>query len=94
MFYSKLSLFLYAGIGKAAAVYKAGKKTTDLTLEVLNLNRREVITIDLISNQDFTEVIHNQVKFFISFISNYLTHIGLSLSLDTSIIKIHYVASS
>ncbi|ONK58825.1 uncharacterized protein A4U43_C08F130 [Asparagus officinalis] len=43
------------GTGKAAGKYKTGKKTTDITLEILNLNKREVITIDLISNQEFTE---------------------------------------
>ncbi|XP_057966122.1 zinc finger CCCH domain-containing protein 19 [Malania oleifera] len=40
---------------KAAEPYKVGKKTTDIMLEILNLNKTEVISIDIISNQEFTE---------------------------------------
>lgn len=36
--------------------YKIGKKTTDIALQILNLDKTEVVTIDIISNQDFTEV--------------------------------------
>ncbi|XP_062199032.1 zinc finger CCCH domain-containing protein 19-like isoform X2 [Phragmites australis] len=43
------------GTGRAAEIYKSGKKTTDITLEILNLDKREVVTIDIISNQEFTE---------------------------------------
>ncbi|KAL6601322.1 hypothetical protein ACP70R_044542 [Stipagrostis hirtigluma subsp. patula] len=43
------------GTGRAAEKYKSGKKTTDITLEILNLDKREVVTIDIISNQEFTE---------------------------------------
>nr|CAB3478271.1 unnamed protein product [Digitaria exilis] len=43
------------GTGKAAEKYKSGKKTTDITLEILNLDKREAVTIDIISNQEFTE---------------------------------------
>ncbi|GKV21058.1 hypothetical protein SLEP1_g31084 [Rubroshorea leprosula] len=43
------------GIGKAAEPYRVGKKTTDFLLEILNLNKSEVISIDIISNQEFTE---------------------------------------
>ncbi|XP_077220015.1 uncharacterized protein LOC143854114 [Tasmannia lanceolata] len=43
------------GTGKAAEPYKTGKRTTDATLEILNLNKTEVITIDTISNQEFSE---------------------------------------
>ncbi|KAK1303244.1 Zinc finger CCCH domain-containing protein 19 [Acorus calamus] len=43
------------GTGKAAEKYKTGKRSTDITLEILNLNKMEVVTIDTISNQDFTE---------------------------------------
>lgn len=38
-----------------------GKKTTDFLLEILNLNKTEVISIDIISNQEFTEVITNRM---------------------------------
>jgi hypothetical protein len=30
---------------------------TDITLEILNLDKQEFITIDIISNQEFTEVL-------------------------------------
>ncbi|XP_044389837.1 zinc finger CCCH domain-containing protein 19 isoform X3 [Triticum aestivum] len=43
------------GTGTAAEKYKCGKKTTDITLEILNLDKKEVITIDITSNQEFTE---------------------------------------
>ena len=36
--------------------YKIGKRTTDVMLEILNLNKKEVISIDSISNQEFSEV--------------------------------------
>ncbi|KAI8025384.1 Zinc finger CCCH domain-containing protein 19 [Camellia lanceoleosa] len=43
------------GTRKAAEPYKVGKKTMDLVLEILNLNKTEVVSIDTISNQEFTE---------------------------------------
>ncbi|XP_020886241.1 zinc finger CCCH domain-containing protein 19 isoform X2 [Arabidopsis lyrata subsp. lyrata] len=43
------------GTSKAPEPYKVGKKTTDYVLEILNLDKTEVISIDIISNQDFTE---------------------------------------
>ncbi|XP_066312547.1 zinc finger CCCH domain-containing protein 44-like [Miscanthus floridulus] len=43
------------GTGKSAEKYKFGKRTTDITLEILNLDKREAVTIDIISNQEFTE---------------------------------------
>uniref|UniRef100_A0ACD5XNV1 Uncharacterized protein n=1 Tax=Avena sativa TaxID=4498 RepID=A0ACD5XNV1_AVESA len=43
------------GTGTAAEMYKCGKKTTDVTLEILNLDKKEFITIDITSNQEFTE---------------------------------------
>lgn len=45
-----------AGISKVAEPYKIGTRTTDIKLEILNLNRKEVISIDEISNQEFSEV--------------------------------------
>lgn len=44
------------GTSKTEERYKTGKKSTDIALEILNLNKTEVIHIDTISNQDFTEV--------------------------------------
>ncbi|PNT67689.1 hypothetical protein BRADI_3g30620v3 [Brachypodium distachyon] len=43
------------GTHKVAERYSVGKKTTDYALEISNLDRKEVITMDTISNQDFTE---------------------------------------
>ncbi|CAN4118067.1 unnamed protein product [Withania somnifera] len=43
------------GTSKAAEPYKLGKRTTDIMLDILNLNKTEVLSIDTISNQDFTE---------------------------------------
>uniref|UniRef100_A0A5B7BZQ5 Putative zinc finger CCCH domain-containing protein 19-like n=1 Tax=Davidia involucrata TaxID=16924 RepID=A0A5B7BZQ5_DAVIN len=43
------------GTSKAAEPYKIGKRTTDIMLEILNLSKTEVISIDTISNQEFTE---------------------------------------
>lgn len=37
--------------------YKVGTKITDVMLEILNLDKKEVISIDGISNQDFSQVI-------------------------------------
>ncbi|EXB37116.1 Zinc finger CCCH domain-containing protein 44 [Morus notabilis] len=43
------------GTCKAAEPYKVGKRMTDTLLEILNLNKTEIISIDIISNQEFTE---------------------------------------
>ncbi|XP_028553553.1 zinc finger CCCH domain-containing protein 19 isoform X2 [Dendrobium catenatum] len=43
------------GCGKAPEEYRTGKRMTDVMLEIINLDKKEVITIDIISNQDFTE---------------------------------------
>ncbi|WJX61067.1 hypothetical protein P8452_46201 [Trifolium repens] len=43
------------GTSKVAEPYKIGTRTTDIKLEILNLNRKEVIPIDEISNQEFSE---------------------------------------
>ncbi|KAM0934618.1 putative chromatin regulator PHD family [Dioscorea sansibarensis] len=43
------------GTRTAGEKYKTGKKMTDIMLEILNLDKTEVVTIDVISNQDFTE---------------------------------------
>lgn len=47
---------MFAGTSKAPEPYKVGKKTTDIMVEILNLDKTEVISIDTISNQEFTEV--------------------------------------
>nr|AAG13559.1 putative proteophosphoglycan [Oryza sativa Japonica Group] len=53
------------GTHKVAERYSVGKKTTDHALEILNLDKKEVITMDTISNQDFTEGdIHEKAKIF------------------------------
>ncbi|KAJ0968474.1 hypothetical protein J5N97_025391 [Dioscorea zingiberensis] len=43
------------GTRMALEKYKTGKKMTDIMLEILNLDKTEVVTVDVISNQDFTE---------------------------------------
>ena len=47
--------FLVSGIKQ---IYDAldPEKVTDVILEILNLHKREEITADLVSNQDFLEV--------------------------------------
>jgi len=59
--YNKLCTYflLCSGSGtcKTAEPYKVGKKMTDILLEILNLNKTEIVSMDIISNQEFTEVI-------------------------------------
>ncbi|EOX97867.1 Nucleic acid binding,zinc ion binding,DNA binding, putative isoform 2 [Theobroma cacao] len=43
------------GTNKVAETYRVGKRTTDFLLEILNLNKTEIVSIDIISNQEFTE---------------------------------------
>ncbi|TVU32039.1 hypothetical protein EJB05_23755, partial [Eragrostis curvula] len=43
------------GTHKVAERYSVGKKTTDYALAILNLDKKDVIPMDTISNQDFTE---------------------------------------
>ncbi|CAM0870963.1 unnamed protein product [Alopecurus aequalis] len=43
------------GTHKVSEKYSTGKKTTNFALEILNLSKKEIITMDTISNQDFTE---------------------------------------
>lgn len=57
------------GTSKAGEPYKVGKRMTDYLLEILNLNKTEVISIDTLSNQEFTEVIDmNYFFFFLNFL--------------------------
>lgn len=54
---------VFAGTSKAAEPYKVGKRTTEIMVEILNLDKTEIISIDTISNQEFTEVIEfNRLK--------------------------------
>ncbi|KAL9690179.1 hypothetical protein QQ045_010575 [Rhodiola kirilowii] len=50
------------GTTKAPAPYKVGKRTTDIHLEIQNLNKQEVVSIDIISNQEFTEDECNRLR--------------------------------
>ncbi|XP_038721812.1 zinc finger CCCH domain-containing protein 44-like isoform X2 [Tripterygium wilfordii] len=43
------------GTSKVAESYKVGTRTTDVMLEILNLDKKEVVSIDVISNQEFSE---------------------------------------
>lgn len=42
-----------------AIPYKIGDKTTDFKLAILNLDKKENISIDAVSNQEFSEVIQH-----------------------------------
>ena len=46
---------VYVGTTKGEH-YAVGKKMTDTMLEILNLDKTESVSIDIISNHDFTEV--------------------------------------
>lgn len=48
-----------------AEPYKIGETTTDVMLEILNLDKKEVISIEGISNQEFSEVIFSQLLHFV-----------------------------
>lgn len=56
-----------AGTSKVAESYIIGTRTTNIVLEILNLNKKEVIPINEISNQEFSEV---NGYFILSFGSN------------------------
>ncbi|KAJ9147002.1 hypothetical protein P3X46_029211 [Hevea brasiliensis] len=43
------------GTSKVAESYKVGSRTTNIMLEILNLDKKEVISIDGISSQEFSE---------------------------------------
>ncbi|KAL5821248.1 hypothetical protein ACOSQ3_023130 [Xanthoceras sorbifolium] len=43
------------GTSKATEPYKIGERTTDIMLEILNLHKKEVVSMDGISNQEFSE---------------------------------------
>ncbi|GLU19808.1 hypothetical protein SLE2022_360350 [Rubroshorea leprosula] len=43
------------GTSKAAEPYQIGTRTTNLMLEILNLQKKEIVSIDGISNQDLSE---------------------------------------
>lgn len=51
-----MNLYCGAGTGVQSDVYKAGAKMTNLTLSILNLQKKESIAIEMVSNQDFTKV--------------------------------------
>ena len=46
----------FVGTTKVAEPYKIGERTIDVMLEILNLDKKEVVSIDGISNQEFSEV--------------------------------------
>ena len=49
--------YFVQGTSKAAEPYKVGKRTTNIMLEILNLDKKETVSIDTMSNQEFSEVI-------------------------------------
>ena len=48
--------------------YKVDSKVTDIMLEVLNLDKKETVSIDTISNQDLSEVTFYLLSFFFLFL--------------------------
>lgn len=61
----KFVIEFVTGTSRVGEPYKVGKRTTDFLLEILNLSKTEVISIDIISNQEFTEVINvNELEHF------------------------------
>lgn len=53
------------GTSKAAESYEVGTRTTNIMLEILNLEKKEVISIDGISSQEFSEVSKHNISFLI-----------------------------
>ncbi|XP_059623534.1 zinc finger CCCH domain-containing protein 44-like [Cornus florida] len=43
------------GTSKVAVPYKLGERTADVMLEILNLDKKETVSIDAISNEEFSE---------------------------------------
>ncbi|KAK3148600.1 hypothetical protein QOZ80_3BG0297000 [Eleusine coracana subsp. coracana] len=50
------------GTHKVLEKYSIGRKATNIALEILNLDKKEIITMDTISNQDFTEEECNRLR--------------------------------
>ncbi|KAI3726536.1 hypothetical protein L1987_66334 [Smallanthus sonchifolius] len=50
------------GTSKADTPYKIGNKSADIVLEVLNLDKKETVSIDTISNQDLSEVTLGEIQ--------------------------------
>lgn len=58
-------MIMCLGTSKVAESYKVGSRTTDVMLEILNLDKKEVISIDGVSNQEFSEVSKGTIPFFL-----------------------------
>jgi hypothetical protein len=70
----KLFTILCIGTSKVAEPYKIGERTTDVMLEILNLDKKDVISIGEISNQEFSEVIkHTALCIHLSFLVSVLS---------------------
>lgn len=66
------------GTSKVKEHYNLGTKTTDVMLEILNLNKKEVIPINGISNEEFSQVrIYSNNCF--SSVSGFLDHMTNSV---------------
>lgn len=68
---------LCTGTNKVAEGYKIGSRTTDMKLEILNLDKKEVIPVDQISDQEFSQVLN----FLPTFLSPHVALIWLLLQL-------------
>ncbi|KAJ6682180.1 ZINC FINGER CCCH DOMAIN-CONTAINING PROTEIN 44 [Salix koriyanagi] len=67
------------GTNKVAESYKSGTRTTNIMLEILNLDKKEVISIDGISNQEFSEVLWGITKCEGTADAGKLLNLGLGL---------------
>lgn len=48
------------GINEVDEIYQIGERNADVVLEVLNLDKKEKVSIDAILNQEFIEVLKIQ----------------------------------
>lgn len=53
---SIISTIFFTGTTKVDVPYKIGDRSVDVMLEVLNLDKKEMVSIDTISNQELCEV--------------------------------------
>lgn len=56
LFFDLNSRIVFTGTTKVDVPYKIGDKSVDIMLEVSNLEKKETVSIDTISNQELSEV--------------------------------------
>lgn len=50
-------IVFYTGTRRVVESYKVGERTADIVLEIMNLDKKEVMPISEISDQEFSKVI-------------------------------------